>query len=59
MIDTTNRQMVGVRGDKIVVTLPRLEMTREEALVHAAWIAALADPTGSDFQATLAAVRST
>jgi hypothetical protein len=42
-IEITNRQLVGRKGDRVVVMLPVQTMTVEEALVHAAWIVALAD----------------
>lgn len=41
-MEATNDQMVGVRGDKIVVVLPKTEMTREEAVRHACWLLVLA-----------------
>lgn len=57
-VDAANRQLVGVQGDEIVIVLPRLRMSRSEALSHAAWLAVVADPDGERFAATLKAVRS-
>lgn len=58
--DAFNAQAVGVNGlGQVTVLLPRHVMSHEEALVHAAWIVALADPAGEDFPRYLAAVRST
>ncbi len=42
-IDTLNRQMVGMRGNTIVVLLPKQEMTADEAMQHAAWLVTLAE----------------
>jgi hypothetical protein len=41
--DVDNQQMVDVQGDKIQVLSPLAVMTRDQALIHAAWIVALAD----------------
>jgi hypothetical protein len=38
-----NTQAVGVQGERIVVLSPKASMTKHEALVHAAWLVALAD----------------
>lgn len=43
MTDTFNVQLVGARGNMIEIMLPKRTMTKEEALVHAAWIVAVAD----------------
>jgi hypothetical protein len=41
--DLSNAQCVGRRGDGLVtVALPQAVMTRDEALVHAAWLVLLA-----------------
>jgi hypothetical protein len=58
-IETINDQVVGGHGDEIVILAPKHRMTRAEALRHAAWLAAIADPAGDDFAEVLAAVRST
>lgn len=54
-MDTSNIQMVGVQGGDIVVMAPKTRMTKDEALMHAAWIVALADE-GGNFETILDAV---
>ena len=39
----TNHQLVAANKGKIVIAKPKHVMTKQEALVHAAWIVALAD----------------
>jgi hypothetical protein len=58
-IDPANAQFVGRNGSgEIIVLMPRVSMTREEALVHAAWLVAIAE--GEDeFSDYLSAVRGT
>ena len=51
--------MVGGRGDKIVIMAFSREITREQVLNLAAWLVALADPGGDEFEKYLAAVRNT
>jgi hypothetical protein len=60
-VDTVNYQMVGVQGGRVTVTLPKPAMTPAEAVLHAAWLVALAEALDPDvdFAAVLAAVRST
>jgi hypothetical protein len=59
-IDTANSQFVGINGAGLVtVMMPKGGMTRAEALRHAAWLAAVADPSGEDFERVLKAVRGT
>jgi len=41
-LDTSNDQMVSVKGDNIQVLRPKMTMTREEAVRHACWILVLA-----------------
>jgi hypothetical protein len=55
-IETANDQLVGKRGDHIIVMAPNIAMTPTEALRHAAWLVAV---TGDDdqFAEILAAVR--
>jgi len=43
MADVANLQIVSVRENEILVLAPRQRMTKQEALVHAAWLVALAD----------------
>lgn len=57
-LDVTNYQAVGVTGsDMVVVLMPKMKMTREEALVQAAWLVAIADDKGQ-FQRILKMVCS-
>lgn len=57
-IETGNNQFVGVSGDTIVIGNPKRVMTKREAVLHAAWLVAMADEKG-DFPAVLKAVRNT
>lgn len=58
-IDPANAQFVGRNGaGQVSVMMPRTVMTRQEALVHAAWLVSVADDD-DEFGAYLAAVRST
>lgn len=57
-IDTTNYQLVSVLRDKIIVMAPKQQMTKEQALTHAAWLVALADDD-DEFDEYLHAVHST
>lgn len=57
-IDTFNKQLIGVKGNDIIIMLPKQKMSKEEALVHAAYLVVLAD--GEDrFQEILEAVQNT
>lgn len=60
-IETFNAQMVGVSAGKIVVMMPKREMTKAEAILHAAWLVALADESDdqADFKRVLEAVQNT
>ena len=58
-VDTINSQLAGILGDGISVMFPKTEMTKSEALRHAAWLVALADPLDEEFPAVLEAVRAT
>lgn len=42
-VDISNSQLVAVIGDDIVIHVPRRRMSKAEAIVHAAWIIAMAD----------------
>lgn len=57
-IDTGNYQLVGVTGDDVIVMMPKARMTRAQALLHAAWLVAIADEH-NDFARVLRAVQST
>lgn len=51
-IDTTNRFLVGARGDSVIIMRrPNAELSKEDALNLAAWLVALADPDGEEFKA--------
>jgi len=61
-----NGQLVGNHGGDVVVVLPRVRMSRREALVHAAWLVAVAEScddtdedAGAEFLAILDRVRNT
>ena len=41
--DVENHQMVAKQGDTVRVMSPLPVMTKEQALIHAAWIVAIAD----------------
>lgn len=56
-INVHNSQLVGGNASGIVVRYPKMLMTREEALRHAAWLVAVADPDGGEFEQVLNAVR--
>jgi len=58
-IDTFNKFMVAMKDDKIVMIRPPLQpITKEEALLLAAWIVALAEDNEDEFQQVLDAIRS-
>lgn len=59
-IDTTNYQGVAMNGERrLFVLMPKHQMTREEALVHAAWILVMCIPEHNEFERVLAAVMNT
>jgi hypothetical protein len=47
--DVANLQMVSKSGDAVVIVHPLLSMSKQAALVHAAWLIAMAD-TSENFQ---------
>jgi hypothetical protein len=57
-IDTGNYQMVSINGDTVVVLFPKYEMTREQALLHAAWLVSTANPSPGEFEGVLTAVQN-
>ena len=57
-IDTANAQLVGMQGNLIRVMMPKTVMTKEEALVHAAWLVSMACDD-ERFKEILQAVRNT
>lgn len=59
-MDIINKFGVGATSDRRIGILKfDVSMDREEALLLAAWIVALADPLDEDFTKILEAVRST
>lgn len=60
-LDLGNYQMVGIQAGNIGVAFPTHKlMTPDEALVHAAWIVALAEPNSEHkFEDVLKKVKST
>ena len=55
-IDTSNYQLVGMQGSEIIVMKPKIKMTQDEALLHAAWLVALSEKSFKDFQKVYEAV---
>lgn len=58
-VNIMNVQFVGTTGDTISVGFPKVIMTPDEALVHAAWLVALSDPLGDRFNRILERVLNT
>lgn len=58
-IDVTNEQLVCVNGIAIAVLNPSMVMTKEQALVHAAWLVVLAEEKEGEFEKVLEAVKNT
>lgn len=61
-VDLMNAQMVGARSGLVTVAFPAPVMEPEQALVHAAWLVAVAsnlDPTLPPFGEVLTAVQNT
>ena len=55
-----NSQLVSIQGSRIVVIRPVHHMSPDEALIHAAWLVALAAPFASTkFSEVLEAVQNT
>lgn len=57
-IDTGNYQMVSARGDDIIVLRAKNKMTKDEALLHAAWLVAMVGDH-EKFEVILDAVQNT
>lgn len=55
--EIANNQCVGISNGAIVVIAPVVKMTKREALMHAAWIVALAETEDGEFAAILEAVQ--
>lgn len=49
MANVVNDQVVGVQGDNVVVLCPKVIMTQEQAMVHAAWLLALSMRSKEEF----------
>lgn len=59
MIDTTNKFMVGIQGGNVTILFPPSgPITKDEALVFAAWVVTLAGATNEQFEAVLDEVQS-
>ena len=59
-METLNKFIVGAMADQIVImNPPRAPISREDALLLAAWLVAIADPIEDDFHAILNAVKDT
>jgi len=59
-IDTGNNQAVGLRGNRIVVLAAKIEMSADEAVLHAAWLVTMAQHNATViFEDVLEAVQNT
>jgi hypothetical protein len=60
-VDIANKQAVGVNGSSIVIMFTQPRMSKLDALVHAAWLVALADTSENyeDFRGILKRVLNT
>lgn len=58
-VNVMNAQLVGTNGENISVQLPAAVMSKDSALVHAAWLALLADSSDARFAAILAKCANT
>jgi len=58
MIDTTNKFIVGSRGDKISIMRLHVEISKEEALNLAAYLVSMSDMSSNheDFNKVLTAI---
>jgi hypothetical protein len=58
-IDTMNKFLVGVIGDDVMLMKPPIgRITKQDALLLAAWLVAMADMTNTEFPKYLKAVQS-
>lgn len=48
-VNVFNKHMVGVKGNNIVIMIPPREMSKEDALILAAWLVALAEEEEGEF----------
>lgn len=58
-MDISNKYAVSVTTSGIAILNPPYRLSRENALVFAAWIVSMADPGGEKFAEALNAVQST
>ena len=58
-VDTSNYQLVSRRGDEVIILAPRLKMTEDEALLHAAWLLVMSGDDEEKFQKIVRAVKNT
>jgi hypothetical protein len=58
-VDTTNYQLVGSKGGRVVVARPLIEMNREQAVLHAAGLVAVSGSEPEEFLRVLEAVQNT
>jgi len=60
-LETLNKWLVGVQGDMIVMGLPAMaaRMSKDDALLLAAWLVVLASEDPAEFEPVLNAVLST
>ena len=56
-VDASNRFLVGMQGEEIVIFAVGRRLSHDDALNLAAWIVTLADPLGEEFAEVLKAVR--
>lgn len=59
MIDTANIFLVGAKGDEIVIMLPPYRVSKERALLLAAYLVTVSGATDEEWHAVLDAVKST
>lgn len=59
-MDTTNDCIVSASSRGVTILMPPIgPMPKEQALRLAAWLVAIADPIGEEFEKVLEAVRNT
>lgn len=57
-IDTTNKFMVGLQGDQLVVMRPIQRLSTDDALNLAAYLVAMAEEKDGDFARVLEAIQN-
>jgi len=59
-IDTTNKFIVALKGEEVlIIAPPHTPLSKADALLLAAWLVALAEEDEGEFAAVLAAVQNT